>query len=121
MGKIRMLFRLRYWGDLLWITLCIKIHLLHLRDSLQSNGPREMCPCPVSIRDAAQRTLTARLCTAFSFFYMYITAAIPYFRDIINSGHNVSVKKRVKSFTVTKVSEAREKIHIFSNSIGNAC
>ena len=59
---------LRYWGDLLWITLCTKIHLLHLRGSLQGNGPREMCPRPVSIREAAQRTLTARLCTAFSFF-----------------------------------------------------
>ena len=64
------------------------------------------------------------LCTfvySFQFFDMYITAAILYIRDIINSGHNVSVKKRIKSFTVTKVSEAREQIHIFSNSIGNAC
>ena len=51
---------------------------------------------------------------------MYITAAIPYIRDIINSGHNVRVKKRITSFTVTKVSEAREQIHIFSNSVSNA-
>ena len=50
---------------------------------------------------------------------MYITAAIPYIRDIINSGHNVRVKKRIRSFTVTKVSEAREQIHIFSNSVSN--
>ena len=34
---------------------------------------------------------------------MYITAAIPYIREINNSGHNVSVKKRITSFTVTKV------------------
>ena len=78
-----------------------------------------MCPCPVSIGEAAQRTLTACLCTALSFFYVYITAAIPYIRDIINSGNNVSVKKRITSFTVTKVSEAREQIHIFSNSVSN--
>ena len=51
---------------------------------------------------------------------MYITAAIPYIRDILNSGHNVSVKKkRITSFTVTKVSEAREQIHIFSNSVSD--
>ena len=58
---------------------------------------------------------------SFQFFDMHITAAIPYIRDIINSGHNVSVKKRIKSFTVTNVNEAREQIHIFSNSISNAC
>ena len=59
------------------------------------------------------------LCTfvySFKFFDIYITA---YIRDIINSGHNVSVKKRITSFTVTKVSEAREQIHIFSNSVSN--
>ena len=79
-----------------------------------------MCPRLVSIGEAAQRTLTARLCTALiKFFDMYFTAAIPYIRDIINSGHNVSVKKRITSFTVTKVSEAREQIHIFSNSVRN--
>ena len=50
---------------------------------------------------------------------MYITAAIPYNRDIMNSGHNVRVKKRITSFTVTKVSEARQQIHIFSNSVSN--
>ena len=33
---------------------------------------------------------------------MYITATIPYIRDIINSGHNVRVKKCITSFTVTK-------------------
>ena len=32
----------------------------------------------------------------------------------------MSVKKRITSFTVTKVSEAREQIHIFSNSVSNA-
>ena len=52
---------LRYWGDLLWITLCTKIQLLHLRGSLKGNGPCEVCPRPVSIGEAAQRTLTARL------------------------------------------------------------
>ena len=78
-----------------------------------------MRPRPVSIGEAAQRTLTARLCTAVSFFDMYINAAIPYIRNIINSGHNVSVKKRITSFTVTKVSEAREQIYIFSNSVSN--
>ena len=31
----------------------------------------------------------------------------------------MSVKKRITSFTVTKVSEAREQIHIFSNSVSN--
>ena len=56
---------------------------------------------------------------SFKFFDMYITAAISYIRDIINSGHNGSVKKRITSFTVTKVSEAREQIHIFSNSVSN--
>ena len=56
---------------------------------------------------------------SFKFFDMYITATIPYIRDIINSGHNMSVKKRITSFTVTKVSEAREQIHIFSNSVSN--
>ena len=50
---------------------------------------------------------------------MYITAAIPYIRDIINSGHNVRVKKPITSFTVTKVSEARQQVHIFSNSVSN--
>ena len=54
---------------------------------------------------------------SFKFFDMYITAAIPYIRDIINSGHNV--KKRITSLTVTKVSEAREQIHIFSNNVSN--
>ena len=49
---------------------------------------------------------------------MYITAAIPYI-DIINSGYNVRVKKSITSFTVTKVSEARQKVHIFSNSVSN--
>ena len=53
---------------------------------------------------------------SFKFFDMYITAAI---RDIINSEHNVGMKKRITSFTVTKVSEAREQIHIFSNSVSN--
>ena len=38
---------------------------------------------------------------------------------IINYGHNVRMKKRITSFTVTKVSEAREQIHIFSNSVSN--
>ena len=56
---------------------------------------------------------------SFKFFEMYITAAIPYIRDIINSGHNVRVKKRITSFTVTKVSEARQQVHIFSNSVSN--
>ena len=50
---------------------------------------------------------------------MYITAVIPYIRDIINSGHNVRVKRRIASFTVTKVSEARQQVHIFSNSVSN--
>ena len=50
---------------------------------------------------------------------MYITAAVPYIRDIINSGHNVRVKKRITSFTVTKVTEARQQIHIYSYSVGN--
>ena len=93
LSKIRMLFRelmslrapvwtscLRYWGDLLWITLCTKIHLLHRRSSLKGNGPYEMCPRPVSIDEAAQRTLTARLCTNL-FLDMYITAAIPYITE----------------------------------------
>ena len=77
-----------------------------------------MCPRPVSIGEAAQRTL--HVCVQLlSFFNMYITAAIPYIGDIINTGHNVSVKKRITSFTVTKVSEAREQIHIFSNCVSN--
>ena len=60
------------------------------------------------------------LCTfvdSFKFFEMYITAAIPYIRDIINSGHNVRVKRRITRFTVTKVSEARQQVYIFSNSV----
>ena len=40
-----------------------------------------MCPRPVSTGEAAQRTLTARLCTDLKLFDMYITAAIPYIRD----------------------------------------
>ena len=80
LGKIRMLFRelwslrapvwtscLRYCGDLLWITLCTKIHLLHQRCSFKGNGPYAICPRPVSIGEAAQRTLIERLCTALSF------------------------------------------------------
>ena len=109
MGKIRMLFRelwslraplwtscLRYWGDLLWITLCTKIHLLYRGCrgcSFKGNGPYEMCPRPVSTGQATQITLTARLCTDKKIFFMYITAAIPYIRDINNSGHNVRMKK----------------------------
>ena len=86
LSKIRMLFRelwslrapvwtscLRYWGDLLWITLCTKIHLLHRKSSFKGTGPYKVCPPPVSIGEAAQRTLTARLCTDL-FFDMYITA-----------------------------------------------
>ena len=96
-----------------------------------------MCPRPDSTGEAAQRTLTARLCTDLSFFYMYITAdafvtvklVIRLFMRtlcpelvmsliyIINSGHNVHMKKPITSFTVTKVSEVREQIHIFSNSV----
>ena len=53
------------------------------------------------------------------FFDMYITAAIPNVRGIINSGHKVHVKNCITSFTVTKVSEAREQIHIFSNIVSN--
>ena len=52
-------------------------------------------------------------------FRFECAAAIPYIRDIINSGHNVNMKKLITSFTVTKVSEAREQIHIFSNSVSN--
>ena len=52
---------------------------------------------------------------SFKFSEMYITAA----KDIINSGHNVRVKKCITSFTVTKVSEARQQVHIFSNSVSN--
>ena len=55
---------------------------------------------------------------SFKFFEMYITAAIPYIRDTINSGHNARVKKRITSFTVTKVSEARQQVHMF-NSVSN--
>ena len=69
---------LKYWGDLLWITLCTKIDLLHWRRSFKGHAPCEMCPRPVSTGEAAQRALTARLSTAFSCFQMYITAATPY-------------------------------------------
>ena len=112
---------LKYWGDLLWITLCTKIHWLYWRCSFKGNGPYKMCPRPVSIGEAAQRTLTARLCTDWSCFYFYMstTAAIPNIRDIINSGHNVRVKKRITSFTVTNVFEARQQVHIFSKSVWN--
>ena len=46
---------LRYWGDLLWITLCTKIDLLHWRRSFKGHAPCEMCPRPVSTGEAAQR------------------------------------------------------------------
>ena len=50
---------------------------------------------------------------------MHVTAAIPHIRDIINSGHNVRMVIRITSFTVIKVSEAKEQIHIFCNSVSN--
>ena len=54
---------------------------------------------------------------------MSITAAIPNIRDIVILDIICAWKKRRKkvlqSFTVKKVSEAREQIHIFSNSVSN--
>ena len=61
---------------------------------------------------------------SFKFFEMYITAAIPYIRDIINSGHNVSVKQKQKTkqtknvLQASKVSEARQQVHMV-NSVSN--
>ena len=55
---------------------------------------------------------------SFTFFEMYITAAIPYIRDIIKSGHNERTKEHLL-FAVTKMSEKREQIHIFSNCVSN--
>ena len=79
-----------------------------------------MRPRPVSIGEAAQRNLTAcQFVYSFKFFDMCITAPIACIRDLINSGHNVSVKKRITGFTVKEVSEVREQIHIFSNSVSN--
>ena len=112
LGRIRMLFHelwslhapvwtscVKYWG-LLWITLCTKIHLLSWR-------------CSFSIGEDCMFVYRLK------FFDMYITAAIPNVRGITNSGHNVHVKNCITSFTVTKVSEAREQIHIFSNIVSN--
>ena len=38
----------------------------------------------------------------FKFFETYITAAIPYIRDIINSGHNVRVKNVLQASLLQK-------------------
>ena len=104
---------LGYCGDLLWITLCTFITLKML---FKGSGPYEKCPRPARSALSKQHKELCTFVYSFKFFDIYITA---YIRDIINSGHNVSVKKRITSFTVTKVSEARQQIHIFSNSISN--
>ena len=73
----------------------------------------------VQLALAKQHKKTLHICVQTEFFYMYTTAAIPNIRGIINSWHNVHVKNCIMSFTVTKVSEAREQIHIFSNIVSN--
>ena len=55
----------------------------------------------------------------FIFYFLYVLHCITYIRNIINSGHNGFVIKRTTSFTVTSVSEARDQIPIFSNSVTN--
>ena len=63
----------------------------------------------VQLALAKQHKILCTFVYRFNLIDMYITAAVPYITDIINSGHNVSVKKRITSFTVTKVSEGESK------------
>ena len=77
---------------LLWITVCI----YYTEDALLKVKEHMKCAL-VQLALAKQHK---EHCT---FVYklklvdtcVYITAAIPYFRDIISSGHNVRVKKKI--------------------------
>ena len=54
---------------------------------------------------------------------MHVTAAVPYVRDMINSGHNVCVKKTYYKLhcydSITSFTVARQQVRIFSNSVSN--
>ena len=50
---------------------------------------------------------------SFKFFEMYITAATPYIRDIINSGHNARVKKKVLQASLLQKCLRRESKYTF--------